>query len=99
MPRAYLISDVTAKDRDAFDHYRTHAAAAIARFGGRYLVRGGTVETLEGEWRPSMVVIVEFPDIEAAQAWYRSPDYADALRFRDAALTRDLILVEGIELP
>jgi uncharacterized protein (DUF1330 family) len=57
------------------------------------------VEALEGDWRPTMIVIAEFPDIETAKAWYRSPDYAAALKFRDGALSRDLILVEGIDLP
>jgi uncharacterized protein (DUF1330 family) len=51
---------------------------------------------LEGSWSPSTLIIVEFPDAERARAWYRSAEYAEALQFRDAALTRDLILVEGV---
>lgn len=93
---AYLISDVAAKDPDAFQAYRARAAASIARHGGRYLVRGGPVEPLEGAWAPRTIVIVEFPDTERARAWYRSPDYAAALAVRDEALSRNLILVEGI---
>lgn len=94
---AYVISDVTFRDAQALEAYRSHAAASIARHGGRYLARGGAVEILEGNWRPSPLIIVEFPDMERARAWYRSLDYAEALRFRDAALSRDLILVEGVE--
>lgn len=93
---AYLISDVTAKDLEAFRIYRERAAASIVRHGGRYLARGGPVEPLEGDWAPRTIVIVEFPDLERARAWYRSPDYASALALRDAALSRNLILVDGI---
>ena len=93
---AYLISDVTVKDAGAFQAYRSRAAASIERHGGRYLVRGGTVDVLEGSWAPSTIIVVEFPDIERARAWYASPDYASALAFRDDALSRSLILVDGI---
>lgn len=93
---AYVISDVTFRNPAAVEAYRSRAAVSIEKHGGRYLVRGGDVETLEGGWSPSTLVIVEFPDAERARAWYRSAEYADALQFRDAALTRDLILVEGV---
>ncbi len=93
---AYLISDVTVKDAAAFETYRTQAAASIAHYGGRYLVRGGSVETLEGSWAPRTIVVVEFADLERARAWYRSPEYAEALAVRDQALSRNLILVDGI---
>jgi uncharacterized protein (DUF1330 family) len=91
---AFIISDLTVKDAAAIEIYRTRAVASIAQHGGRYLMRGGTVERLEGDWSPNLVV-VEFPDREAAQAWYRSPEYAAALQVRDAALTRNLILIDG----
>ncbi|MBB3290625.1 MULTISPECIES: DUF1330 domain-containing protein [Rhizobium] len=93
---AYIISDVTARDAEAFEAYRTRAAASIAHYGGRYLVRGGPIEQLEGNWSPRALVIVEFPDIEQAKAWYRSPEYATALDIRDRALTRNLLLVDGV---
>lgn len=93
---AYLISDVTAKDAEAFEIYRTRAAASIARHGGRYLVRGGPIEPLEGSWTPRTLIVVEFPDIDRAKAWYRSPEYAAALAVRDDALSRNLVLVDGI---
>ncbi|HEV2572821.1 MAG TPA: DUF1330 domain-containing protein [Beijerinckiaceae bacterium] len=93
---AYLISDVTAKDAAAFETYRTRAAASIARYGGRYLVRGGPIEALEGQWTPRTIVVVEFPTVDRARLWYRSPEYAQALAVRDEALSRHLILVDGI---
>jgi uncharacterized protein (DUF1330 family) len=92
---AYLISDVSVRGADAFQTYRTRAAAAIAKYGGRYLSRAGAIEPLEGSWRPERIIIVEFPSIEQARAWYRSAEYACALEVRDQALCRDLILVDA----
>lgn len=77
------------------DGCRTRAAASIAQHGGRYLARGGQVEPLEGSWAPRAIV-VEFPSMEQARAWYRSQEYAPALDVRDQALGRNLILVDGI---
>lgn len=93
---AFVISQVAARDPEALQQYRTRAAGTFAKFGGRYRVRAGAAkEVLEGEW-PQMVVVVEFPDMEHARAWYRSPEYGEALAFRDKALTRNLIIVEGV---
>ena len=69
---AYVILDVKIRDRSAVESYRPRAAASIAQYGGRYLVRGGAVETLEGRWSPNPLIIVEFPSMERARAWYRS---------------------------
>jgi uncharacterized protein (DUF1330 family) len=96
---AYIISDLTVLDLEAIEVYRTRAAASIARHGGRYLARGGKIEVLEGNWDPNLIVIVEFPDADRARAWYRSPDYAEALAVRDRALSRNLLLVEGVPSP
>jgi uncharacterized protein (DUF1330 family) len=93
---AYLVSDVIIKDQEAFQNYRTRAAVSIAQYGGHYLARVGSIETLEGNWSPRTLIIVEFPDRDRAREWYRSPEYAEALRFRDRALSRNLILVDGI---
>jgi uncharacterized protein (DUF1330 family) len=93
---AYVISDVTFKDEAAVETYRAHAAASIAQHGGRYLVRGGAIDVVEGSWRPERIIIVEFPDMARARAWYRSPEYAAALDVRDQALSRNLVFVEGV---
>ena len=92
---AYVISNVTMKAGQALDNYRRLAAASIDRHGGRYLVRGGAMYQLEGSWREAAIVL-EFPSIDAARDWYHSPDYAEALRFRDDAVERDLIIIEGV---
>ena len=93
---AYVISDVEPRDADLIAQYRTLAQDSIARYGGRYIVRGGAVEPVEGGWTPRMIVVVEFPSMEQARAWYRSPEYAEALKIRQNALTRRLIFVEGV---
>lgn len=92
---AYLISDVTVRNAEVFQTYRSRAAEAIAKYGGRYLARGGEVQTLEGAWNPRNIIVVEFRSIEQTRAWYQSPEYASALEVRDVALERNLILVDG----
>jgi uncharacterized protein (DUF1330 family) len=93
---AYVISDVAPRDPALFAQYRALAQESIARYGGRYIVRGGAVEPLEGGWTPQAIVVVEFPSLERAREWYRSPEYAAALKVRGDALDRRLILVEGV---
>jgi uncharacterized protein (DUF1330 family) len=86
-------------DRTALEVYRTRAADAIHTYAVRYLARLGEVQVLEGSWNPNMIVIVEFPNFEQARAWYRSPEYAFALDMHDKALSRNLILVDGVNQP
>jgi uncharacterized protein (DUF1330 family) len=93
---AYVISDLEIRDPVAIETYRSLAAASIARYGGRYIVRGGAVEPLEGGWAPEAIVIIEFPSMDRAREWYRSPEYAEALAVRRTALERRLIFVEGV---
>lgn len=93
---AFLISDVSVRNAEAFQIYRTRAADSIVKYGGQYLARGGDVQALEGTWSPRTIIIVEFPSVEQARTWYRSPEYALALQVRDTALSRNLILVDGI---
>jgi uncharacterized protein (DUF1330 family) len=93
---AYVISDVQPLDADTIRACRDLAHATIAKYGGRYIVRGGAIDRVEGDWNPNMLVIVEFPTMDRAREWYRSPDYAEALKLRQTALQRNLIFVEGI---
>lgn len=96
---AYVISEVEIRDESVAEEYRKLAAESIAEHGGRYVVRGATPDPIEGEW-PSgtRLVIVEFPDADAVRRWYSSPSYAKALVLRERALTRRLILAEGVSL-
>jgi uncharacterized protein (DUF1330 family) len=93
---AYVVSEVEMVDQTLFDRYRSLAQGTIAKYGGRYIVRGGAIETVEGERSPRHIVIVEFPTMERAREWYASPEYAEALKIRQHALKRRLTFVEGV---
>ena len=93
---AYVIADVEVTDPVAYEEYRKLVAPTIAKFGGRFLVRGGKVERKEGGWQPSRFVIVEFESMSQAQAWYHSADYAPALALRLKASNSKLIIAEGL---
>ena len=93
---AYVISEVEPRDAALMERYRALAAASIAHHGGRYIVRGGAAEVVEGGPPVKTLVIVEFPSMANAKAWYGSPEYAEALAVRRAgALERRLVFVEG----
>ena len=92
---AYFIAEIQVTDPSAYEAYRPLAAASIARFGGRFIVRGGAAELLEGSPPPERVVVVEFPDAETARRWYRSEEYQQALKIRQAASRGRMFLVEG----
>lgn len=86
-------------DEKAGDDYKQLAAASIAGYGGRYLVRGAEAKVAEGQPTERRIVIVGFPSLERAHEWYASPVYAEALRFREKALERRLTFVEGVAPP
>jgi len=96
---AYVIADTEIVDPAAGARYRDLAQKSIAQYGGRYIVRGGAVDSVEGGWQPKLFVVVEFPSMEQARRWYSSAEYAEALKLRQTALRRRLIFVEGVEAP
>ena len=93
---AYFIVEIDIHDPAGFEEYRKQVSATIERYGGRYLVRGGRHETIEGEWRPKRIVLLEFPSMEQAKRWYESDEYRPlkALRLRTAR--GHIVLVEGV---
>ena len=93
---AYVVVDVEVTDPAAFEEYRQQVPATIARYGGRYIVRGGQTQTLEGHWDPKRVVILEFPDRAAARAWWSSQEYAGAKALRQRCARTQLIIVDGV---
>jgi uncharacterized protein (DUF1330 family) len=93
---AYLIANLTVHDARKFEAYRASVPAVIARFGGRYLVRGGAVEVQEGKPGLDRVVILECPDMMAGRAFYGSADYAPLLALRLEAASGTVALVEGV---
>ena len=92
---AYVIGEIEVTDLGTYEEYRKQVPAVIAKYGGRYLVRGGRVEPLEGGWSPKRLVVVEFPSMEQALKWYRSAEYAPLIKVRQKASRGDLAIVEG----
>jgi uncharacterized protein (DUF1330 family) len=93
---AYVIVDVEVKDPVRYEEYRKLAGKAVEAFGGRFLVRGGRVRTLEGTWDPGRVVVLEFPTAERAREWWNSPEYRPARALRQETASTQMILVEGV---
>jgi uncharacterized protein (DUF1330 family) len=93
---AYLIAHLTVTDPEAFQVYGAAVPAVIERFGGRYLMRGGAVETLEGQWRVPRLVVIEFPGLDQAKRFYHSADYQEILPLRLAAAQGEVVLAEGV---
>ena len=92
---AYVLNDMEITDPALFEEYKKLSPATVAQYGGRFLARGGRTETLEGDWSPKRLVILEFPSVEQARAWSDSVEYAPAKRLRQLASKSDLIVVEG----
>ncbi len=94
---AYVLVDVEVLNPEAYAEYTRAVPATLEPFGGRFLVRGGAVETLEGEWHPQRGVLIEFPSMERARAWHASPDYVAILPIRvQHARTNFLAVLEGV---
>lgn len=93
---AYLIGDIEITDPAAFEQYRKEVPATIAKYGGRYIVRGGATETVEGDWRPHRMVVLEFPSMEQAKRWYDSEEYRAPKALRIKASRSNVIFVEGV---
>ena len=92
---AYLIAEHLISNAARFEEYRSKVAPMIERFGGRYVTRGGSHEILDGTWRPTRVVVIEFPDMAALKSWYDSPEYQPLIAIRREAATDVLIAIEG----
>lgn len=96
---AYLIANIDVTDPRLFAEYRDKVPAVIAQYGGRYAVRGGAVETVEGTSPFKRLVVLEFPSMEALKAFYHSAEYAPLIALRQKASRGDVILVEGYAPP
>ena len=93
---AYLFANVEVTDAAGYEQYRQRVSATIEAFGGRYLVRGGATEVLEGDWTPKRLVILEFADMTRLNAWYQSPEYRPLLELRQRTAKSTLVAVEGV---
>lgn len=91
---AYVLADIDVSDRARYEDYKALAGPSVEQYGGRYAVRGGTVQVLEGDWPTGRFVVLEFPDADIARRWYSSPEYSEARAVRQGAATARLLLVE-----
>jgi uncharacterized protein (DUF1330 family) len=94
---AYVIAETDVTDPERYEQYKAASPAAIAAGGGRFVVRGGELAVLEGDWRPSRLVVLEFPDLAAAKSWYESQTYQDAKKLREGAARFRMIAVQGVD--
>jgi uncharacterized protein (DUF1330 family) len=93
---AYIVVEVEVRDKERYEDYKRLVQPTLDAYGGRFIVRGGAAETLEGDWSPGRLVIVEFPSAEQARRWWASPEYAPAKALRQATAHTQMILVEGL---
>ena len=92
---AYVIADIDVHDQETYREYGALVQDTLKPHGGRFIVRGGASETLEGDWQPRRLVVIEFPTAEDARRWHASPEYAPALAMRQRSAGGSLVLVEG----
>jgi len=96
---AYVIVEIDVTDPEGYEEYRRLAAPTVTDCGGRYIVRGGTAENLEGDWQPKRIVVLEFPTVEEAKAWWSSDIYAPIQAIRHRTAHTRMIVVEGVQSP
>ncbi len=93
---AYVIVETDVHDPEQYERYKAAAPASVAAGGGRFVARGGELAVLEGDWRPPRLVVLEFPDLDAARRWYDSTEYGEARRLREGAATLRMVAVQGL---
>jgi uncharacterized protein (DUF1330 family) len=96
---AYIVIEANISDPEQYERYKAKTPDAIHSGGGCFVVRGGELAVLEGDWEPSRLVILEFPDLEAAKRWYVSPEYEEVKRLREGAATLRMVAVQGLDEP
>jgi len=93
---AYVLVDIEVIDPNLYEEYKKLAPSTVTQYGGKYVARGGKTETLEGDWTPKRLVILEFPNSEQAKAWLNSPEYREARKMRHASAKSHMIVIEGV---
>jgi uncharacterized protein (DUF1330 family) len=93
---AYVIVDIEVTDPAGYEEYKQLAAPTVAAHGGRYVVRGGAAETLEGDWVPWRLVVLEFENVEQARRWWSSPEYTAARAVRQRTARTNMVVVAGL---
>jgi uncharacterized protein (DUF1330 family) len=93
---AYIIVEIEVTDPAGYEEYKRQAAATVEQYSGKYIVRGGACETLEGDWKPKRIVVLQFNNMEGAKAWLNSPEYVEPRKQRHRTAKTRMILVEGL---
>lgn len=94
---AYVIVETDITDPEQYEKYKAASPGAIAAGGGRFLVRGGELAILEGDWHPSRLVVLEFKDLAAAKRWYKSEVYQEAKKLREGAAHLRVVAMQGLD--
>jgi uncharacterized protein (DUF1330 family) len=92
----YVIAEVEIVDPQGFEEYRQLVPATIEKYGGKFVVRGGNTETLEGQWQPKRLVIIQFDSVERAKQWWASEEYREAKALRQRTAITNLVVAEGV---
>jgi uncharacterized protein (DUF1330 family) len=93
---AYIVVETDIHDPEQYELYKQASPGAVAAGQGRFIARGGELSVLEGDWRPKRLVLLEFPDLDAAKRFYTSPEYQEAKRLREGAADLNMVAVEGV---
>lgn len=93
---AYVIFDITVNDPGKYEEYKKRTMPTIAAFGGRFIVRGGQLEVLEGDWQPNRIVILEFESMARAKEWINSNEYSEVKAIRHNTARSNVIVVDGV---
>ena len=95
-PSAYVIVEIDILDPKGYEEYKQRVGETILKFGGRYVVRGGTTEVLEGDWQPKRIVVLQFESMQRAKDWLHSEEYREPRKMRHRTAKTNMILVEGM---
>jgi uncharacterized protein (DUF1330 family) len=93
---AYIIVEIEVTDPVGYEEYKKQAAATVEQHGGKYIVRGGACETIEGDWKPKRIVVLQFDNMKGAKAWLNSPEYVEPRKQRHRTAKTRMILIEGL---
>jgi uncharacterized protein (DUF1330 family) len=93
---AFVIVEIEVRDPEAYENYKSLVPVSVEAYGGKFIARGGATESLEGDWVPERIVVLEFPSLERARQWWASPEYRDAKAIRMRAAQTRMIATEGV---
>jgi uncharacterized protein (DUF1330 family) len=93
---AYVVVDINVTDPASYEEYKKLAAPTVELYGGKYIARAGRTETLEGNWSPTRLVILQFDSIEQAKTWLNSPEYSEVKKIRHRTATSNMVVIEGV---